>query len=102
MAIFDVKHGGGPAAGPIPVSADGTGVVLAADTYRRYAAITSDPANTLTVYLSLDPSAPAVLGGGIPLSPGDRYELTEYNLYQGDIRAIASAAAQVVAVQSGK
>jgi hypothetical protein len=87
MAIFDVQHGGGPAAGPVGVSTDGTGVVLAEDRYRRYAIVTADPANTLTVYLALHPTDSAVQGGGIPLEPGKCYELNKHNLYQGNIRA---------------
>lgn len=102
-------HGGGPALAPVTVDATGNTVALpdqsgsrAPDTQwdpangiRQYAAFRSDRSNSLTdpIYIhqeyvaaGVSPKFP-VGSGGIPLWPGDVFEITEENLYRGPVYA---------------
>lgn len=75
-----------------------SGVLLAANASRRYAIFVNTSAN----YVSLAFGGAATLYSGITLNPlGGAYEMSEGagNLYRGEVRAIASAAASNVGVQ---
>ena len=77
-----------------------SGVLLAANTSRRYALFV----NTSAAYVSLNFGAAAVLYSGITLSPnGGSYEMSigAGNVTTQEVRAIASAAASNVGVQEG-
>lgn len=80
----DSSHGTGASTRPSINNVSST--ILAANSARRYAAITNN--NAFTAYLKL--GVAAVVDQGIPLPPGGRYEITMTNLWTGDIRAIKS------------
>jgi len=106
MASYNAVHGGGAGSGPtvgltssniLPLQ-DGT----ASGKYRRaYALITSARSNTGNIFLRLHESDDAVLNTGIVLYPGDAYEISRGNLYQGPVQAISDVAAQQLFIQLG-
>ena len=113
MSTQNVTHGGGPAGSAIVgTSAE---IVMPRNRRRKYAIITADEDNTAPVFVLLsqerpdtDPivigdfSTPPVTNTGIPLYPGSAYEIDEeFNLFQGHILAISTAAAQRLFTQEG-
>jgi hypothetical protein len=54
------------------------------------------------MFLHLSPEGPAVDGTGIPLYPGDAYEIDDLNLYIDNIFAITESGGSVtVSIQEG-
>ena len=103
MAIFDTSHGGGDAYGPLVVTDDGTIEYLPnRHNARRYAIISASRDNTFPIFLRMHQTAPAIYDAGIPLYPGDSYELNDLNLYTGPVRAItASGETAVMYIHDG-
>lgn len=110
MPGLNVLHGGGDGSGPTvsPTSSmilprqDGQGPANTTRRYRRaYALIQSDIDNTAKVFLLLKNEGTAIPFAGICLNPGDAYEITHGNLYQGEIHAIAVTGTQQLYIQLG-
>ena len=104
MDTYPQTHGGGPAF-PIVVDSTGTTVVIADQSKneprRRYAIITALKTNTNAVWLVLSWVDAPVVGGGVPLYPGDSYEIRAGNRYTGPIKAIVVSGTENLAVQVG-
>lgn len=69
--------------------------VLASNASRKGLVLT----NTSTSTISFGFGAPAVLGSGITLLPGNSFSMDEYSFYTGAINAIALGAASNLAIQ---
>jgi hypothetical protein len=113
MAGYNVLHGGGDGSGPV-VGTSSTMVLPRQDgtpdfTFRRaYALISASADNTAKIFLLLKnppvgggPSPVAAVNTGIVLNPGDAYEISRGNLYQGEVQAIATAPGQQLYIQLG-
>ncbi len=118
------KHGGGPAIAAVTVDTSGNTLVLpdqsgdrAPDSQwdpgngmRQYAAIRADVNNSTSapVYIHQEFVADAVSpkfpvgGGGIPLWPGDVYEISEVNMYRGPIYANIASGTGTLHVEVGR
>lgn len=112
MPGLNVLHGGGPGSGPtvgntsIMILPRQDGYTNGPDgdprRYRRaYALIQSDIDNTEKVFLLLRNEGTAAVFTGICLNPGDAYEISHGNLYQGEVHAIAVAGPQQLYIQLG-
>jgi hypothetical protein len=109
---LNVLHAGGEGTGPtvgttsVPIlpRQDGWTNGPAGDPrrYRRaYALIQADIDNTAKVFLRLQNEGTAVAFTGICLNPGDAYEITHGNLYQGEVHAVAVSGTQQLYIQLG-
>jgi hypothetical protein len=91
MAVFDTSHGGGKALGPLTVTDDGSIEYLPNEhNARRYAIITASRDNSFPIFLRMHQTEDAIYEAGVPLWPGDSYELNDLNLYTGPIKAITA------------
>lgn len=113
----NAKHGGGPVIAPVIVDTSGNTLVLPDQQipqgpagYRGYAiiraAVTNSTVNPVFIHmedLTAAPSPKLVAGtGGIPLYPGDAYEISEINLYMGPIYAVIAAGTGILHVEVGR
>jgi len=100
MALLDVTHTGGSTSDVTVTTA--SILLLPANRLRRYVLIRSLRSNTKAVFLRLNADGPAVLNQGVPLYPGDAYEIKDDNLYIDNIYAIAETGKDVeLAIQEG-
>ena len=97
MGFGKVSHGGGPTSSVV-IEASST-LVIAENLARKYAIIVASRDNPGPIFLKLSPQFPleddvAVVDQGIPLYPGDAYEMIENeNLFVGSILGIKPAGA---------